>query len=127
MVHPTEFCRRTTLIKYNKPTRIDSKPASRCDILGLYQLLSPSSLNPYSFDAQSPLSSDSPVATSETLPFGAISLFATGVPEYYDAVGTIIAKGNAAYNEFLRSEEGIGFNGQVWEYRKDGRCSITEN
>ncbi len=51
--------------------------------------------------------------TSETLPLGAISLFATGSPEYFNAVAQVINKCNHAYSEFLKSEEGNGFIGQV--------------
>ncbi len=51
--------------------------------------------------------------TSETLPLGAISLFATGSAEYREAVATVVNRTNCIYNEFLRCEEGQGFNGQV--------------
>lgn len=71
------------------------------------------SLNPYSFNTQSPMSAESPMVTSESLPVGAITLFATGSQEYSDAVSSVIVKANAVYNEFLRSEEGVGFTGQV--------------
>ena len=71
------------------------------------------SLNPFSFDGKSP-SVDGQVIAADTLPLGAISLFVTGSPEYFNAVSQVIAKCNATYNDFLRSEDGIGFNGQVW-------------
>ena len=71
------------------------------------------SLNPYTFDGHSPLPTEGAVVTSEALPLGAISLFATGSQEYHDAVAQIIGRANSVYNEFLKSEEGLGFNGQV--------------
>lgn len=70
------------------------------------------SLNPFSFDSQSP-GTESTVVTNENFPLGAISLFATSSPEYCDAVAQLIARANSVYNEFLRSEDGLGFNGQV--------------
>ena len=70
------------------------------------------SLNPFSFDANTP-SVDGQVIAADTLPLGAISLFVTGSPEYSNAVSQVIAKCNATYNDFIRSEEGAGFNGQV--------------
>ena len=71
------------------------------------------SLNPYSFDGSSPQGADGPLLTKDHLPFGAVALFSTGRPEYYDAVIKVIAKANSVYNDFLRSEEGNGFCGQV--------------
>ncbi len=73
------------------------------------------SLNPFSFEGQTG-PGDSQVLTSETLPLGAISLFATGSPEYFSAVAQVINKCNHAYNEFLKSEEGNGFIGQVGKH-----------
>lgn len=78
---------------------------------GIYFLLS--SLSPYSFDTHSPKALEASVVTNETIPLGAISLFATGSPQYSESVAKVIAKANTVYNDFLRSEEGSGFSGQV--------------
>ena len=56
---------------------------------------------------------DSSSVPQDTLPLGAIPLFATGNPDYSDAVTKMVAKTNQVYHEFLRSEDGLGFNGQV--------------
>ena len=42
-----------------------------------------------------------------------IPLFATGSPEYASAVAQTISEANAVFAEFTRSEEGLGFTGQV--------------
>ena len=51
--------------------------------------------------------------TQESVPLGAIPLLATAQSEYWDAVGKTVMAANQVYQEFLRSEEGHGFNGQV--------------
>nr|XP_033321721.1 protein retinal degeneration B isoform X2 [Megalopta genalis] len=71
-----------------------------------------SSLSPYSFDI-SPSSVDAPPVTNDTIPIGAIPLLASSTPEYQDAVSRVIAGANQVYNEFVRSEEGRGFTGQI--------------
>ncbi|XP_078045663.1 retinal degeneration B isoform X3 [Augochlora pura] len=71
-----------------------------------------SSLSPYSFDI-SPSSVDAPPVTNDTIPIGAIPLLASSTPEYQDAVSRVIAGANQVYNEFIRSEEGRGFTGQI--------------
>ncbi|KAG8232021.1 hypothetical protein J437_LFUL012045, partial [Ladona fulva] len=71
-----------------------------------------SSLSPYSFDV-SPSCTDTPHVTHDSIPIGAIPLFATSTPEYHEAVTRTIHATNAAYQEFLRSEEGQGFCGQI--------------
>ena len=63
-------------------------------------------------EAQTP-SLETNIVTNENFPLGAISLLAAASPEYCDAVVTVIARANATYNDFLRSDEGLGFNGQV--------------
>ena len=45
-----------------------------------------------------------------------VSLFATGSPDYFDAVVQVVTRANGIYNEFLRSDDGLGFNGQVCAY-----------
>jgi hypothetical protein len=37
----------------------------------------------------------------------------TSSPEYSEALSRVIIKANAVYHEFLKSEEGVGFTGQV--------------
>ncbi|XP_046390635.1 protein retinal degeneration B isoform X2 [Ischnura elegans] len=71
-----------------------------------------SSLSPYSFDV-SPSCTDTPHVTHDSIPIGAIPIFATSTPEYHEAVSRTINAANAAYQEFLRSEEGRGFSGQI--------------
>ncbi|XP_063225063.1 protein retinal degeneration B isoform X2 [Bacillus rossius redtenbacheri] len=72
-----------------------------------------SSLSPYSFDV-SPSSMDGPHVTNDSIPIGAIPLFATSSPEYLDAVSRVVAATNGAHQEFVRSDEGKGFCGQVY-------------
>ncbi|XP_076054532.1 retinal degeneration B isoform X3 [Oratosquilla oratoria] len=69
-----------------------------------------SSLSPYGIDA-SPVGGE--VTCGDNLPVGAIPLMATSAPEYEESVLKLNTSLNAAYHEFLRSEEGHGFNGQV--------------
>nr|CAI5848674.1 unnamed protein product [Callosobruchus analis] len=71
-----------------------------------------SSLTPYSFDV-SPSSIDIPQVTHDSIPIGAIPIMATSTSDYVEAVSRTITAANAAYQEFIRSEEGQGFMGQV--------------
>lgn len=71
-----------------------------------------STLSPYSFD-NSPMTTESPSLTNDLIPIGAIPLIATSSPEYAESVTKTIHTANAVYHEFIRSEEGKGFNGQV--------------
>ncbi|XP_012152055.2 retinal degeneration B isoform X5 [Megachile rotundata] len=71
-----------------------------------------SSLSPYSFDV-SPSSMDAPQVTHDTIPIGAIPLLASSTPEYQDAVTKVIVGANQVYHEFIKSEEGRGFTGQI--------------
>lgn len=77
------------------------------------------SLSPYSFDASSsPSSLDgstsaSTLGTQDFIPISAVPLFATSSVEYAEIVSRVIYSTNQVYHEFLRSEDGIGFNGQV--------------
>ncbi|GLV44995.1 retinal degeneration B [Carabus blaptoides fortunei] len=71
-----------------------------------------SSLSPYSFDV-SPSCTDSPQITHDSIPIGAIPLLACATTEYQDAVSRTIHAANSVYQEFVRSEEGHGFTGQV--------------
>jgi len=72
------------------------------------------SLSPYGYDAQSPTDAESgPIWTQEFVPLGAISLFVTSCPDYQEYVNKMVAKANLVYHDFLLSEEGKGFTGQV--------------
>lgn len=61
----------------------------------------------------SPSCTDAPQVTHDSIPIGAIPLLATSNPDYQEAVSKTITSANAVYHEFLKSEEGHGFNGQV--------------
>lgn len=78
----------------------------------MVNFLSFCSLSPYSFDV-SPSCTDAPHVTHDSIPIGAIPLFATTTPEYRDTLSKVIAAANATYHEFVRSVEGRGFNGQI--------------
>lgn len=69
-----------------------------------------SSLSPYSFDT-SPSQIDLPNLTD--IPIGAISLLTVCTQDFVDATNRTIAQANQVYAEFLNSEDGEGFNGQV--------------
>lgn len=68
-----------------------------------------SSLSPYSFD----VSPAGTAVTHDSVPIGAIPLLVTCSKEYQEAVSKVVASVNQVYGEFLRSEEGAGFNGVV--------------
>ncbi|WAR03801.1 PITM1-like protein [Mya arenaria] len=52
-------------------------------------------------------------ALSEFVPLGALGLFSSCSPEYQDHINSMVAKANLVYMDFLQSDEGRGFNGQV--------------
>ncbi|NXP54009.1 PITM2 protein, partial [Heliornis fulica] len=66
-----------------------------------------SSLSPYSHD-EGCLSN-----SQDHIPLAALPLLATSSPQYQEAVATVIVRANQAYSEFIRSQEGTSFNGQV--------------
>ncbi|NXK94920.1 PITM3 protein, partial [Formicarius rufipectus] len=66
-----------------------------------------SSLSPYSYD-EGCLSN-----SQDHIPLAALPLLATSSPQYQEAVATVIARANQVYSEFIRSQEGTSFNGQV--------------
>lgn len=80
-------------------------PSICTDALGIL-----SSLSPYSFDA-SPSAADIPNIAD--VPIGAIPLLAVASPEFQDTVNKTVAAANIVYHEFLKSEEGHGFSGQI--------------
>ncbi|XP_072206869.1 membrane-associated phosphatidylinositol transfer protein 2 isoform X4 [Excalfactoria chinensis] len=66
-----------------------------------------SSLSPYSYD-EGCLSN-----SQDHIPLAALPLLATSSPQYQEAVATVIVRANQAYSEFIKSQEGMSFNGQV--------------
>ncbi|XP_043910804.1 membrane-associated phosphatidylinositol transfer protein 3 [Protopterus annectens] len=66
-----------------------------------------SNLNPYSYDENSISSSE------DHIPLAALPLLAISSPQYQDAVATVISRANQTYGDFLKSEDGTGFSGQV--------------
>ncbi|XP_055846678.1 protein retinal degeneration B isoform X7 [Episyrphus balteatus] len=69
-----------------------------------------SSLSPYSFDS-SPSAADIPNIAD--VPIGAIPLLSVASPEFHDTVNKTVAAANIVYHEFLKSEDGRGFSGQI--------------
>ncbi|KAM6902526.1 LOW QUALITY PROTEIN: membrane-associated phosphatidylinositol transfer protein 2-like [Xenentodon cancila] len=66
-----------------------------------------SNLSPYSYD-EGCLSS-----SQDHIPLAALPLLATSAPQYQDAVATVILRANQVYSDFIKSAEGVSFNGQV--------------
>ncbi|XP_004635938.1 membrane-associated phosphatidylinositol transfer protein 2 isoform X5 [Octodon degus] len=66
-----------------------------------------SNLSPYSHD-EGCLSS-----SQDHIPLAALPLLATSSPQYQEAVATVIQRANLAYGDFIKSQEGVPFNGQV--------------
>ncbi|XP_041505082.1 membrane-associated phosphatidylinositol transfer protein 2 isoform X3 [Microtus oregoni] len=66
-----------------------------------------SNLSPYSHD-EGCLSS-----SQDHIPLAALPLLATSSPQYQEAVATVIQRANLAYGDFIKSQEGVTFNGQV--------------
>ncbi|XP_028050216.2 protein retinal degeneration B isoform X9 [Monomorium pharaonis] len=71
-----------------------------------------SSLSPYSFD-MSPSCMDAPQVTHDTIPIGAIPLLASSSSEYQDTVSRVVLSANQVYHDFIKSDEGKGFSGQI--------------
>ena len=71
---------------------------------------------------------------SSSFPLSAISLMVSSSPFYDEAVNSMVVATNMAYKEFLRSDDGQGFRGEVgtnirhcfwcWKYCKLSRCSV---
>ncbi|XP_031633989.1 protein retinal degeneration B isoform X3 [Contarinia nasturtii] len=81
-------------------------PSVCSDALGIL-----SSLSPFSFDVSPTAMSELPNLTD--VPIGAIPILTTCSPDFQDAINKAVTSANIVYNEFLKSEEGKGFNGQV--------------
>ncbi|XP_052864610.1 protein retinal degeneration B [Anopheles cruzii] len=69
-----------------------------------------SSLSPYSFNSP-PAVGD--VASLTDVPIGAIPLLATSSPDFHESVSRAVTCANQIFSEFLKSDEGRGFNGQI--------------
>lgn len=87
--------------------KLVSCPSVCTDALGVL-----STLSPYSFDCSSS-TVESPPLTNDLIPIGAIPLIASSSPDYAESVTRTINAANAVYNDFMKSEDGKGFNGQV--------------
>ncbi|XP_030386632.1 protein retinal degeneration B isoform X2 [Scaptodrosophila lebanonensis] len=79
-------------------------PSICTDALGIL-----SSLSPYSFDA----SPSADIPNIADVPIGAIPLLSVASPEFQETVNKTVAAANIVYHEFLKSEEGHGFSGQI--------------
>ncbi|XP_053443887.1 membrane-associated phosphatidylinositol transfer protein 2 isoform X3 [Nycticebus coucang] len=66
-----------------------------------------SNLSPYSHD-EGCLSN-----SQDHIPLAALPLLATSSPQYQEVVATVIQRANLAYGDFIKSQEGVTFNGQV--------------
>ena len=53
------------------------------------------------------------VVSNDRLPIGTIPIFATSSPEYQTSVTKMVNCANDVFADFLKSEEGQGFCGQV--------------
>uniref|UniRef100_A0ACB8EDQ3 Membrane-associated phosphatidylinositol transfer protein 3 n=1 Tax=Sphaerodactylus townsendi TaxID=933632 RepID=A0ACB8EDQ3_9SAUR len=105
LVAKYSFTRRSTSIKEWVFPEVQNS-----SLLNLSQFKGPvqdPSLNPYSYDETSLSSSE------DHIPLAALPLLAISSPQYQDAVAMVINRANQVYNEFLRSPDGTGFNGQV--------------
>ena len=61
--------------------------------------------------AQSP--TDNFGVSNDRLPVGTIPIFATSSPEYEANLNKVIASANQVYQDFIRTDEGYGFCGQI--------------
>ncbi|XP_072356501.1 membrane-associated phosphatidylinositol transfer protein 1-like, partial [Scyliorhinus torazame] len=66
-----------------------------------------SNLSPYGYD------DDGLTLSQDHTPLAALPLLATSSAQYRDAVNAVIARSNQVFAEFLKSEEGTNFKGQV--------------
>jgi len=56
---------------------------------------------------------DTPQVTHDTIPIGAIPLLASLSSDYQDALSRVVTGANQVYHEFIKSEEGKDFTGQI--------------
>ena len=52
-------------------------------------------------------------ASNDRLPLSAVPVLATAAPDYAASVSQLVSLANREYRDFLQSEEGYGFSGQV--------------
>lgn len=52
--------------------------------------------------------------THDSVPIGAIPILAGCSHDYKDIVSNVIRMANQVYKEFIKSDEGFGFNGRVY-------------
>lgn len=78
------------------------------------------SLSPYSHD-EGCLSS-----SQDHIPLAALPLLATSSPQYQEAVATVIQRANLAYGDFIKSQEGMTFNGQVSHGVEEGKTEALQ-
>ena len=72
-----------------------------------------SNLSPYSFQSSPSAVTEPGSTTYSSIPFGALPLFAISSNDYQDQVTRVISQANQIYHDFLKSEEGTGFSGQI--------------
>lgn len=72
-----------------------------------------SNLSPYSFQASPSAIDGGAFRHQDSIPLGALPLFAVSSPEFPDHVSRTVCAANQVYHEFLKSEQGQGFAGQV--------------
>ncbi|XP_050533208.1 protein retinal degeneration B isoform X2 [Daktulosphaira vitifoliae] len=72
-----------------------------------------SKLSPYSFDV-SPSVMEATNITHDSVPIGAIPILARCSNDYIEVVSNVIRMANQIYREFIKSNEGFGFNGRVY-------------
>ncbi|XP_077510222.1 retinal degeneration B isoform X1 [Amblyomma americanum] len=88
--------------------RLVSCPAPCAEALAVL-----SNLSPYSFQASPSAVDGGAFRHQDSIPLGALPLFAVSSPEYPDLVSRTVCTANQAYHDFLKSEQGQGFAGQV--------------
>lgn len=87
--------------------RLVPAPAICADALAVL-----SSLSPYSFQS-SPSAVDGVFHSYEAVPIGSLPLFAVSSQEYQENISKVIVTANQVYHEFMKSEDGTGFTGNV--------------
>ena len=94
-----EFCSHSLLVRLFVLTTLTF----------LLKLCRISSINPYSNEA----SDSGGHIYNEYFPISAVPLMTTQSPEYQDSLVTVANRANKVYRDFLLSDDGNGFNGQV--------------
>ncbi|XP_071850387.1 membrane-associated phosphatidylinositol transfer protein 2-like isoform X2 [Apostichopus japonicus] len=84
-------------------------PSTCCEVLSLLSKLSPRTYSNQSYVAERSF----PFACVDSVPLDAIPILATSSAEYTEVISTTVTKMNIVYQEFLKSEEGQHFNGEV--------------